>query len=138
MQSICFLVHNTNRSLGFTKSSRLTAKLMPDKNYYINVLANMPDNQQYAYSPIELINTAKRVPIFVFVLGFSLIIFLGLALFCLYRKYSKTKKRLDYEMQDVRNMANTNKSDEQVSEIIQNQNKQKYATLTEDPNSSKI
>ena len=59
-------------------------------------------------------------------------------MFCLYKKYKSTRKRLDYEMQDVRNMANTSKSDEQISEI-QNQNKiNKYATLTEENNASKI
>ena len=84
MQSVCYLVHNTNRELGHTNSTSLNA------------------------------------------------------VFCLYKKYKSTRKRLDYEMQDVRNMANTSKSDEQISEI-QNQNKiNKYATLTEENNASKI
>ena len=138
MQSVCYLVHNTNRELGHTNSTSLNAKLLPDKYYYINVLANMPDNQQFAYSPVEIINRATRPPIFIFIVGILLIIFLGVAVFCLYKKYKSTRKRLDYEMQDVRNMANTIKSDEQISEI-QNQNKiNKYATLTEENNASKI
>ena len=138
MESVCYLVQNTKREFGHTNLTHLNVELESNKIYYINVLANLPENQQYAYSPIEIINTGKEFSILVPILGLILIILFGFALFYLYSKYSSTKKRLDYEMQDVRNMASISKSDEQVNDIQKKRQTSKYATLTEEGNMTKI
>ncbi len=138
MQSVCYLIHYTNRELGHSQINTLQTKLHPNKKYYMNVLANMPDNEQFAYSPFEIIINEKGTSLFVLVLAFILIVFLGYAVFYLYKKYTVTKKRLDYEMQDVRNMANVSKTDEQINDYNKKRQTNKYATLTEDTNASKI
>ena len=139
MQSVCFLVHNTNREFGQTNKTSIKAKMRPNKYYYVNVLANVPyENAKFAYTPTEILFEEGGMSKFVIVLGLILIIFLGYAIYFFYKKYAATKKRLDYEMQDVRNMANVSKSDEQIDDMQKKKQSNKYSTLTEDSNVSKI
>jgi hypothetical protein len=141
MQSICYLTHNTRRDFGHTTHNSFERQIKVEdaqNSYYMNVLANMQDSEQYAYSPFEIVITRRGTSMFVLFLSFILIIFLGYAVFYLYKKYTATKKRLDYEMQDVRNMANVTKTDEQINDMNKKRQSNKYATLTEESNVSKI
>ena len=139
MQSVCYLVHNTKREFGRTQTTSIKTKMKPNKYYYVNVLANVPyDNAKISYTPTEIFFEEKGTSMFVLILALILIIFLGYAVYYLYNKYAVTKKRLDYEMEDVRNMANVTKTDEQISDLQKKRQTNKYSTLTEDSNLSKV
>lgn len=69
---------------------------------------------------------------------FIVLIVLGLIgvsglLFFYFRKYKMTKDLLQYEMNDVRNQGQVPKSEAELHEITQNQKKQKYVPLSEEP-----
>ena len=139
MQSVCFLVHNTNREFGQTQKTSIQAKMISNKYYYVNVLANVPyKNSKIAYTPTEILFDEKGTSLFMLILALIFIICLGLTICFLFKRYADTKKRLDYEMQDVRNMANVTKTDEQISDLQKKGQTDKYSNLTEESKVSKI
>jgi hypothetical protein len=115
-------------------------RLERNKKYYVNVQAYVWGGSQYfhyPYSPIEIIiETRYDSSFFIFVLVI-VIILLGLIAYFLYRKYAATKSRLDYEMQDVRNMASITQTNTQIEELEKQRKHDKYATLTDESNNSK-
>lgn len=52
-------------------------------------------------------------------------------LFYFYRKYKQTKLQLDYEVNDIRNLASIPKTSGQISEMRTVKSKEKYTTLNE-------
>ena len=140
MQSFCYLVSNIyNKLLESTQSTSLNTVLEPNKKYYINVMAvSLENGDSYVYSPIEIIFIANGLSIIVPIIGFILILILGYGVFFLYQKYTMTRRRLDFEMQDVRNMANIPNTDEQINNAQTMKHSNQYATLTEEGNVSKI
>jgi hypothetical protein len=54
-----------------------------------------------------------------------------LIIMLLYRKYKSTKLRLDYEINDVRNLASMSKSDNELKNMQVIKSKEKYMNLQE-------
>jgi hypothetical protein len=57
---------------------------------------------------------------------------LTLIIIVLYRKYKVTKLRLDYEVNDVRNMASVVRSDNELKNMNAIRGKEKYLNLNEE------
>jgi hypothetical protein len=53
------------------------------------------------------------------------------SIFIIYRKYKQTKIKLDYEVNDIRNLASIPKSTEIITEMKQVASKEKYTSLTD-------
>jgi len=60
-----------------------------------------------------------------------MLIVLLVSLYIYYKKYKITKLRLDYEVNDLRNLASLPKSTEQMAELKTVAKKEKYTSLTE-------
>jgi hypothetical protein len=53
------------------------------------------------------------------------------SIFIIYRKYKQTKIKLDYEVNDIRNLASIPKSTEIITEMKQVASKEKYTSLND-------
>jgi hypothetical protein len=65
------------------------------------------------------------------VLGVFLILILAYFVFYFYRKFTLTKKILQYEVNDIRNMSNVPKSETELENVIKAKQFQKYANLAD-------
>jgi len=104
----------------------------------LNVLAILDDKSDYmAYVPIEiLLNSNQTFPSYFFtvLLPIVVVLLIGVSIFAVwyYMKYKKVQTRLDYEQNDIRNMASVPKSDAELSEIREKSEVVRYSNLTED------
>ena len=107
----------------------------------VNVLAILEDKSDFlAYIPIEIVfgQVDNSVPTYLYIIicivVFSFIILCIIA-YVLYKKFIGVKLRLDYEVNDIRNMGNLPKSDAELSEIKMKTGELKYSNLNEEKSS---
>lgn len=62
----------------------------------------------------------------------AIIIVLIILFYCIYRKYKITKKRLDYEVNDVRNLSTIPKTEAEMREISNKLEKRTYQNLADE------
>ena len=148
MGSICFL----SRKVDIIESQKLyenytidinkndneieIKNLDKNKNYFINVLiTNVKTGQLFTFDPIQLVPNKKvssNILIILLSIGIVVLIFV---IFYFYRKYRIARAIVNYESNDIKNMASIPKSITELKKIQEEKNKQskdKYNSLTED------
>ena len=139
---MCYVFSHQNAFvLGLTNITEFSSKIKTDIPYYINVLARGKEDQlEFAYNPIEVFIQGRSISVFFIVTTLLAILVLSGLIYFFYRKYSVAKKRLDYEMEEVRagGVAVHVNSDENPNEISKEKEPNQYKNLAEDISISKI
>ena len=148
MGSICFLSRKVdiiesqklyeNYTIDINKNDNEIEIKNLDKNkgYFINVLiTNVKTGQLFTFDPIQLVPNKKvssNILIILLSIGIVVLIFV---IFYFYRKYRIARAIVNYESNDIKNMASIPKSITELKKIQEEKNKQskdKYNSLTED------
>lgn len=134
MDSICYLsrmspAENKYKITQNFKTSSIISGLQSKKKYFINVMAKTSSNEILAYRPIEILFESKGVPTYIMFMIGILVIGLIYLIFFFYKKYKLTKKVLEYEVNDVRNMSSIPRTDTEMKNVIKSVENKKYAVL---------
>jgi len=111
--------------------------LVPNLNYFVSIVAQTDENNDHtllAYTPFQIrydkVEEDAKSFWFIFLLCWISFI-LCLCLIVVYRKYKTTKQRLDYEVNDIRNLASLPKSDSEMRSVSNDRSKEKYTNLND-------
>ena len=108
--------------------------LVNNEKYFINVLITNPNTGEVlTFRPVQVIPSfSGQVSWFLIVMcGISIIFAILVALY-FYKKYKKTDAKLQYEVNDIRNLGTIPKTVAEMKTITEKKEKEKYTTLTED------
>ena len=112
-------------------------ELIPNKKYFLTVVAitdDLNDDTMLAYNPTQIMIIEDEINVIMIIIPIIIVVILLIVLYFIYRKYRITKLRLDYEVSDIRNLANIPKSDSEMKIVHAMREKEKYTNLTESNN----
>jgi hypothetical protein len=143
MSSICYTYgidkYFTQRSSSTRDNDRLLlskSDMTAGEEYFVSIVATTDESSDHtllAYNPIQLKYSSNLtgLPLWAIV-SLTIVSFcLVLVIICLYRKYTSTKLRLDFEINDVRNMGSINRSENEMKNIQAMRAQEKYLNLHE-------
>jgi len=95
----------------------------------MNVMAKTPSNEVLAYRPIEVYFESPAIPLYLIIIIVIFIITLLYLVYYFYKKYRLTKKVLEYEVNDVRNMSTIPRTETEMKNVIRSVEEKKYVVL---------
>jgi len=135
MDNICYLSRmSPPAKYKISRTDRVTANisgLESGKKYFMNVMAKTEANDILAYKPIEIIIESNGIPLYLIVIIIVLVITLLYLVYYFYKKYRITRKVLEYEVNDVRNLSTLPKTETEMRNVIKAEHNKKYVVLSE-------